>query len=685
MKIGTCEIKNRIVMPPMHMGFANIDGTPSERLMDYYEERAKGGTGLIMTEITRVNDGHGAATFNQLAMSHDYNIEPMRVFADRIHRHGAKLFVQLHHPGRQNMGIMVNMVPISIACTRVCKSFPKLLFKIAPGLGRKLDQKHLTFRSVAPSKCEMSYVANSKVRALRHGEIKKLVRQFIDAAVRCKKAGVDGVELHGTHGYLIHQFLSENTNKRTDEYGGSFENRLRFLREIVEGIRRECGSDYPLVVRVTADECYDMIGKPGKGYSLDEGVKIAKAVAEMGVDAIDVSSAAYDTFNYWLEPTSFDCGWRAYMAEAVKKEVNIPVLAANLIRSPEQAEKQLEDGIQDFVCLGRPHIADPHWANKVASGREKEIKRCICCLHCMETMLENAYIGQNGHCAVNPAVGREREFYNLPQDGNGRRVVIIGAGVAGLTAAEILGRRGFKPVVLEKADEIGGQIQLANKPPKKEKLSWSYQNMKTNAKKYGAEIILSTNATYEIVAAYKPYAVIIATGAEAVRPKSIKGADGKNVYTTTDILSGAVQLDGKKVAVVGSGLTGLETAELLVEHKNAVTMIEMADTIAPTAWFQHRDDILPKLEKAGTKFITSAKLCSISEDGVSLENVKTKACEKLPFDAVVLSLGSRPVNALYESFKDKFDNLFIIGDAKKIGNIGAATAEAYKVAVKKIK
>ncbi|MEG1061994.1 MAG: NADH:flavin oxidoreductase, partial [Oscillospiraceae bacterium] len=246
MKIGTCEIKNRIVMPPIHVGMANIDGTPSEKLMDYYEERAKGGTGLIITEITRVNDAHGATTFRQPAMSHDYNIEPMREFVNRMHKHGAKLFVQLHHPGRQNLGIMVHTVPISIACARICPPFEKLLFKAAPVIGKKMDDHHLTFRSVAPSKCEPSAVANSYVRALSNREIKKLIRQFIDAAVRCQKAGVDGVELHNAHGYLMHQFLSPNTNHRTDEYGGSFENRLRFLKEIIEGIRQECGKDYPL-------------------------------------------------------------------------------------------------------------------------------------------------------------------------------------------------------------------------------------------------------------------------------------------------------------------------------------------------------------------------------------------------------------------------------------------------------
>ncbi|MEG0049671.1 MAG: FAD-dependent oxidoreductase [Clostridia bacterium] len=684
-KIGSCEIKNRIVMPPIHVGMANIDGTPTEKMMNYYEERAIGGAGLIITEITRVNDYHGATTFRQPAMSHDYHIEPMREFVNRIHKHGAKLFVQLHHPGRQNLGIMVNTVPLSIGCTRMVPSFEKLLFKVAPVVGKKMDDKHLTFRSVAPSKCEPSAVANSYVRALSQKEIKKLIRQFIDAAVRCQKAGVDGVELHSAHGYLMQQFLSPNTNHRTDEYGGSFENRLRFIREIIEGIRLECGKDYPLIVRLSVDECYDKIGQPHKGYGLDMGIQYAKAIEAMGVDALDVSSATYDTYNYWLEPTSFDCGWRAYMAEAVKKEVSVPVIAANLIRSPEQAEKQLNDGIQDFVALGRPQIADPHWANKVAVGNQDEVKRCICCLYCMESMLEGAFLGENAHCAINPTVGREKEFNALPKDGNGRTVVIVGAGVAGLTAAEMLGRRGFKPIVLEKEQELGGQIQLANKPPKKEKLGWCAEDLATNAKKYGAEIVTGVAADETVIASYQPYAVIVATGASAVKPKSIEGVNGSNVFTSTDILSGKVMLSGQKIAVIGSGLTGIETAELLIKQNNRLTVVEMAKEIAPTAWFQHKIDILPKLVAADTKLITSAKLCTIGKDSITLEDVATGKKTVHSCDSVVLSLGSRSENQLYEKLKGSLKNVYLIGDAKKVGNIASATAEAYRVATQELK
>ena len=693
MKIGNCEIKNRIVMSPMLMGFGQFDGCATEQMMDYYEERAKGGTGLIITEICRINDKHGAAAFAQLGASHDYQIAGLSEFANRIHRHGAKLFVQLHHPGRQNVGLAIGTVPACIALTRMCKSFPKTLFKIAPKIAPFMSRHNIALSSVSASKCEPSYFAGGRVRALSRREVKQLVRQFVQGAVRCKKAGVDGVELHGTHGYLIQQFLSPNTNQRTDEYGGSFENRLRFLREIVEGIRKECG-DFPIIVRLTVDEFYDKIGKPDKGYDVKTGVEYARAIADMGVDAIDVSSASYDTFNYWLEPTSFDCGWRKYLAAEVKKVVDVPVIAANLIRSPEQAERQLEEGTQDFVSLGRPHIADPHWAQKTMEGREKEIKRCICCLYCIQSMQDNAYHGDHGYCSVNPTVGREKEFDNLQKDGNGRTVVIVGAGVAGLTCAEMLGRRGFKPVVLEKSDQVGGQIQLANKPPKKEKLGWCFEDMLANAQKYGAEIRLNTTATEEIVKSFEPYAVVVATGAQAIRPRSIVGADRENVYTTTQILSGEVTLKDKKVALIGSGMTGLETAEMLVDNGNKVTIVEMAQTLAPGTWFQHLDDVVPKLDAKDTNYILSHKLVSIDEKGVVLQPVRLDKNKKakpfgkpahFDFDAVVLSLGARSVNDLAKSFEGKFDNLYVIGDALKVGRIADATSAAYDVAVHKIK
>lgn len=676
MKIGNVEIKNRIVMAPMCMGFGQYNGCATETMMDYYEERAKGGVGLIFTEITRINDITGASSFGQLGMSHDYQIPALREMADRIHKHNCKIMVELHHPGRQNLGLMIGTVPIcNIGSKLMGNLYTKILTQAVIPQGKKLQDKHIVPRTVAPSKCERSKMSDSVNRELSVNEIKRIICQFIEGAVRVKKAGCDGVELHAAHGYLIQQFLSPNTNKRTDQYGGSLENRMRFLLEIIDGIRSNCGKDFPIVVRLTVDEMYSEIGQNGKGYNLEEGIKMAKILSDKGIDAIDVSSAAYDTFNYWLEPTTFTLGWRKYLASEVKKVVDIPVIAANLIRSPKQAETQLEEGTQDFVSLGRPLIADPHWPNKVKSGNENLIKRCVCCLYCFESMMKGAYKYTHGNCSVNPFVGREN--VSLKQNGNGRKVLIIGAGCAGLTAAELLSKRGFDVTVLEKESKQGGQLNLASKPPHKEKINWVCEDLLSNAINSGAKVLFDIKADKNIIASYSPEIVITATGGNAIHPKSF---NGDNVVTVTQVLNGSIDISNKKVAVIGSGMTGLETSELLVSKGNKVTVVEMADKIAPGAWFQQLDDALPVLEKAGTEFLTSHKLLSVSSSGIELENLKENKAVAIKVDLVVLSLGVRSDDSLYNDIKNSDSyKVYNIGDSKKIGRIANATESAYQL------
>lgn len=676
MKIGNVEIKNRIVMAPMCMGFGQYNGCATETMMDYYEERAKGGVGLIFTEITRINDITGASSFGQLGMSHDYQIPALREMADRIHKHNCKIMVELHHPGRQNLGLMIGTVPICNTGSKLMGNlYTKILTQAVIPQGKKLQDKHIVPRTVAPSKCERSKMSDSVNRELSVNEIKRIICQFIEGAVRVKKAGCDGVELHAAHGYLIQQFLSPNTNKRTDQYGGSLENRMRFLLEIIDGIRSNCGKDFPIVVRLTVDEMYSEIGQNGKGYNLEEGIKMAKILSDKGIDAIDVSSAAYDTFNYWLEPTTFTPGWRKYLASEVKKVVDIPVIAANLIRSPKQAEMQLEEGTQDFISLGRPLIADPHWPNKVKSGNENLIKRCVCCLYCFESMMKGAYKYTHGNCSVNPFVGREN--VSLKQNGNGRKVLIIGAGCAGLTAAELLSKRGFDVTVLEKESKQGGQLNLASKPPHKEKINWVCEDLLSNAINSGAKVLFDIKADKDIIASYSPEIVITATGGNAIHPKSF---NCDNVVTVTQILNGDIDISNKKVAVIGSGMTGLETSELLVSKGNKVTVVEMADKIAPGAWFQQLDDALPVLEKAGTEFLTSHKLLSVSSSGIELENLKENKAVAIKVDLVVLSLGVRSDNSLYNDIKNSDSyKVYNIGDSKKIGRIANATESAYQL------
>lgn len=676
MKIGNVEIKNRIVMAPMCMGFGQYNGCATETMMNYYEERAKGGVGLIFTEITRINDITGASSFGQLGMSHDYQIPALKEMADRIHKHNCKVMVELHHPGRQNLGLMIGTVPIcNIGSKLLGNMYTKILTGAVIPPGKVLQDKDIVPRTVAPSKCEKSKMSESVNRELSKKEIKKLICQFVEGAVRVQKAGCDGVELHASHGYLIQQFLSPNTNKRTDEYGGSLENRMRFLLEIIDGIRKNCGKDFPIVVRLTVDEMYSKIGQDGKGYNLEEGLKMAKILNDKGIDAIDVSSAAYDTFNYWLEPTTFTPGWRKYLACEVKKVVDIPVIAANLIRSPKQAELQLEEGCQDFISLGRPLIADPYWPKKVKNGNENLVKRCVCCLYCFESMMHGAYKYTHGKCSVNPFVGRED--VKLKHNGNARKVVIIGAGCAGLTAAELLAKRGFDVTVFEKDSKQGGQLNLASKPPHKDKMNWVCEDLLANAVLAGTKVIFNTLATKDIIDSYSPQIVINATGGNAVHPKAFSG---NNISTVTEILDGSVKLENKKVAVIGSGMTGLETSELLVSQGNKVTIIEMADEIAPSAWFQHVDDAMPVLEKAGTKFLTSHKLLSVSQSGIELEDLKSKKTVSLKVDYVVLSLGVKPDTVLFDTIKNSSNyKVYNIGDSLKIGRIANATESAYQL------
>ncbi|MDR2634439.1 MAG: FAD-dependent oxidoreductase [Clostridiales bacterium] len=687
-KIGKITIKNRVVMAPMCLGVGQLDGTPSEKMLDYYEARAKGGAGLIITEITRVDDRTGASTFVQLAASKDCHTAPLSALAERIHRHGAKVFVQLHHPGRQNVGLMVDMIPLCTAADKVTRGkFQRVLLKIMPAA--KLLLKHnFVLSSVAPSKCPPAYFAGGRVRALRKAEIKRLIGKFVDAAERVKTSGCDGVELHAAHGYLLQQFLSPYTNKREDEYGGCLDNRLRFLTDIIAGIRERCGKDFPIIVRLSVDEMYRYIGKENTGYALEEGVLAAKILERAGIDAIDVSSAGYDAMNYWLEPVTFDLGWRKNLAAAVKKAVKIPVIAANLIRSPEQAEEQLASGVQDFVALGRPFLADPEWVDKVAEGKPDSIKRCFMCLHCFESMQHNAYKLTNGGCAANPALGAERERASLEKTGQGKTVAIVGGGPAGLTAAEILSERGYNTILFEKESRLGGQVYLASRPPKKDKTAWCIDDLAAACRRNGADIRLNTPADKKTLAELSPYAVIIATGGDTLRPASINGIDGANVVSAADVLSGKVVLENKKIVIAGSGMTGLETAELLA-GKNKLAVAEMADTVGPGAWFQHLDDILPKLKSAGVKFLTDKQLTSVTEYGVTLKDTRTRAAQTLACDTVILALGVRPERKLYDELsgngayvteKTNADGkilLFKIGDADKSGNIAHATETAY--------
>ena len=691
MNIGPVTIKNRLVMTAMCVSLAEHDGSVSEALAAYYEERAAGGTGLIITECSRVNETDAVSNPSMLSMSHDRYIKPLSKAVERVHAHGAKMFVQLFHPGRQNVVIFPTLWQFNERMAWIFPPYWDLYFKVAgkfdasamddPKTVKRMERymKPLLAPSDVPCGLGENPVRNQKTVPMTILQIQTLIEQFVSAAGWVKKAGADGVELHAAHGYLLQQFLSPYTNRREDAYGGTLANRMRLLKEIIEGIRRECGSDFPISVRLSVEEFYDMIGYPGQGITLDEGIQMAKMLEDLGVDALNISSGNYDTAQTSCEPVSYPPGWRKYLAKAVKEEVQIPVIAANLIRSPEQAEAQLAEGTQDFIAMGRSYLADPQWAKKAMEGRSEDINRCICCMRCMEAFQENIMNGRPVECAVNPRACRETgNPLAASKDGGQRQVVVVGAGPAGLTAAKELAARDFKVTVLERGTAPGGQLILAAAPPLKDKINWLTQYLTRQAVKQGVDIQYNTKATRTLIDSYHPYAVFLATGGEALAPR-IPGSDSDAVTTVTPVLTGERQYAGKEIAVVGSGMTGLETAELLMEQGNSITIIEMADQLAPGAYAINASDVIQRLEKGGVRFLPGRKLERIG-DGMLYLSRKDGVLEEIRADYTVLAIGVRSSNALEKECEGYFERMYAIGDAVKPGRIGNATRSAFELA-----
>ncbi len=640
--IGKVTFKNRLVMSPMGCGLANLDGTPSEDMIAYYEARAIGGAGLIIPEITRINDVNGAGLMRQLSVTKDRHIEPLSRLAEAVHKHGSRIFIQLHHPGRETVSALLGGQPV-----------------VAP--------------SAIPCK-----LLNQETRALTTEEVKQLIRQFIDGAVRVQKAGCDGVELHAAHGYLLHQFLSPYTNKREDEYGGSFENRLRMIVEIIEGIRKECGPDFPIGVRLSIEEFLDKTGVTEDYIHVQDGVKIAMALEQAGIDFIDPSCGLYETGMTCVEPISFPQGWRHDLLLAVKSHVSIPVIGVSVIREPAAAEKFLEDGVVDFISMGRTWNADPEWGKKVQEGREKELRKCISCLRCFESLNEYNAAGLPPECALNPTFARERKYGNLVRDTKGHRAVVVGGGPAGMCAAQTLALRGVKVTLIDRQNDLGGTVNLAKMPPLKERMQWVADYYGNEFDRLGVEVQLNTEANAENIMACKPDAVILATGSVSIVPEKLPGVKGKNVYTVEAVLSGKAALKGKKVAVIGAGLTGLETAEYLCEEGNQVTIIDMLDKPAPNANHTNVADVCGRLAKSGVKYMLGHSLKEIKDDHVVLENLENHEETEAAAEAVVLSLGFRPDQSLVSELEAKGVEVELIGSAIKDGTIAPAVRTGYE-------
>ncbi|MCQ2567733.1 MAG: FAD-dependent oxidoreductase [Mogibacterium sp.] len=630
MKINSVTVKNRIVFEPMGNSLAELDGACGDKQIAFYGARARGGVGLIMSEACSVDSKRGRGNIKNLCIDRDELIPGYEKLAEEVHKYGSIFFLEIYHPGAE---------------------------------GHCDDNGGLPMMS--PSGIENG-MTHEPVVKMTPEEIKMEIQYFIDGAVRAQKAGLDGVVIHAAHGYLINQFLSSHTNKRTDEYGGSEENRARFCVEIIEGIRKACGPDYPIAVRISADEYLDYCGFPKEeGITIDLAKNFSKMFVEAGADMIDVSSGNYESMNTAWEPTSFDQGWKSHLVREIRKVVNVPLSCVSVIRDPAYAEELLQEGATDFVGSARQHLADPDWSAKAEQGREKEIRKCVSCLNCMKTL-----IIPDMRCAINAEACMETEYCELRKDGDGKTVVVIGGGPAGMEAARVLSLRGFKVVLIEKDSKLGGQLNLASVPPMKEKLKTFISYLSEQMELLGVEVLLDTEASVELVSGYDPY--------DPVVPKSISGIDKDFVYTSTQVLNGSVSLKDKKVVVVGCGMNGLETAEYLVAEGNTVSSYDMLPQVATGEHFQNIIDIEMRIGPVVPQN-TNHKLLSIEDGKVIFENLENNETVEAECDNVVLSMGMRPKVEFAEQFSE-MPNYRVIGTNVKYGSIALAVSDAYKAA-----
>lgn len=621
--IGRLTLPNRVVMPAMGVNLAAADGGVTDDIVAFYEARARGGCGLIITEVTRVAGGAGISDPCQLAAYRMSDIAGLERLADAVHKYGTRIFIQLQHPGRE----------------------------ASQAIGGE--------RPVAPS-AVAAPMSGVVPRALSEEECAEMARKFVQAAWIAQTAGADGVELHAAHGYLINEFLSPAMNFRTDAYGGSFDGRMRFVREILAGIRAMCGA-FPISVRINAEEAL-----PG-GIDHEEAAKIARALEEAGADAINVSCYTQAC----LEPGTYAEGYKRHMAAAVKRAVNIPVISVSNIKHPDAAEALLADGTCDFVGVGRAQMADPDWCNKAFSGTADEIRKCIGCLGCFGEIVKTRRV----KCAVNPVTGREREFAHPALNGGGRAVAVVGGGPAGIEAALVLAERGFNPVLFDENARLGGTLNTADKGYGKDKIARYVDSLIAQVERAGVEVRLGEAVTPEAVRAIEPCGVFVACGAEPVVPK-VPGVDDARVCTAEDVLLGRVHPKGS-VAVIGSGMTGLETAEMLAMDGCALTLVEMLDSLGPGMFPTVVDDVMSRITPHNPRVLVGHRLMRVTPEGVALTRLSDGATVSVRADCVVLAVGVRARRAVADAFRAAFSNVHVVGDAQRGGRILEATQDAH--------
>jgi 2,4-dienoyl-CoA reductase-like NADH-dependent reductase (Old Yellow Enzyme family)/thioredoxin reductase len=628
-RIGRMELKNRVVMPPMVTRYAADDGFVTERTRDYYGARARGGAGLIIVEATYVHR-QGWAFLNQLGISDDKFIPGMRELVDVVHKHGAKIGIQIHHGGREAKSTVTGLQPVSASPL--------------PGL------------------------AGETPRELMVEEIAETVAYFADAALRAKAAGFDGVELHAAHGYLIDQFLSPNSNKRKDEYGGGVRNRARFLLEIIADVKEAVGDDYPVWCRMDGKE-YGV-----EGITLEDAQKTARLVQEAGLEAIHVSAWGPASPTNRTTPT-FTPVVIEDLAEGIKKAVSIPVIAVGRI-TPEDAERLLQERKADLIAIGKAMLADAEWVNKVAAGKTDDINPCIICNGCRDDIRNPDVAGIR--CSANATLGREKESEIAPA-ARPEKILVVGGGPAGMEAARVAALRGHQVTLWEKESRLGGQLVQAAIPPHKDRIAPLAKYLETQLQKLGVKVQLAKEANATAVAEFNPDAVVVATGIKPFLP-DIPGLDKAQVIQAGDVLEGKVKV-GTKVAIIGGELVGCETAEFLADQGKQVTVMRRGSEMATSVGPSNRDFFLSRLLDKGVTMLREVRYDGISPEGVI---ITTRDGEKrtIEADTVVLAAGSVSDTALYKAIKDKVSEVYCVGDCVEPRTIRDAISEGFRTGQK---
>jgi len=610
-KIGSLELPNRVVFAATSSELADKDGFVGDDLVEYYAERARGGTGLIVVEATYIEQEGKRLQHN--AMLHDDCFIPgLRKVVQAAHAEGARMALQLNHGGRESIPDVSGSVPLA----------PSPIPSQFTGVGDAVIPKELTV-----------------------GEIDRIVERFAEAARRARDAGFDAVELHGAHGYLIGEFLSPDSNKREDDYGGSVQRRAYFCVRLIEAIKARLGADYPVIVRMNGRDHVQ------HGLELADAIEMAVMFEAAGADSISVSGGVHASRPYMVVPgMSVDRGCYVSYGNAIRKRVKVPVMVVGRINTPELAEQILEDGQADFICLSRALIADPHFPAKAKSGRVETIAPCIACNECIATVHRHKGLA----CTVNPMVSRELELKPLlALKPDSRRVVVIGSGAAGLSAAVTAARRGHDVHLFEKEDVIGGQLLLAHQPPHRGEIKNALRYFTSEVARLGIPVTLNRSFSADDARALKPAAIIVATGASAVQP-DVPGADLPHVLSGWRVIAGLEQA-GQTCVVVGGGLVGIEVADYLADQGKKVIMIVRSEMLKKAV---HADRVyyLDRIAELNIEVLSNMELLAVGPDWVEIKQEGRVRRTLHDIDNVIFCTG-------YASRKAETDSLEGLGIA----------------------